>query len=322
VLACDVLLLYTIDAEDEALRAECAALVFAARTRMGATRHGGSAHIAITFREFADASDIVQVGCRVTGRSARRSALLVCRQRDFRLCGGGPRCHDGAASRTRLRERDALRALCLAPRPVPEIAAMTGLSSFFSVLAPVAEPPQVQRWRALIADGATLTLRLWCDEEDSFAYLDVSDGAAIHDRVDWELALDDGLVQLGVRAADWKIEAERFELRLFHGFDALPTASSLGFFRTVLVDELRRIASPNVAEVLAEIQRPAPSKDTIAYIYCRDEIRAVIARRASELATDLSYSQAEAEPVLDRALALYLNERFFAGKRRLLGFLA
>jgi adenosylhomocysteine nucleosidase len=121
--SCDVLILVAIKAELEALRSVCTDLgvaferkqwdplgeyfdlgtvgadrVFAARTKMGAIRHEGSAYKAILFQRAAQATSIIQIGMAfgVDPKHQHHGDVLVARSmfpyddRTIRMAGGHP----------------------------------------------------------------------------------------------------------------------------------------------------------------------------------------------------------------------------------------
>jgi hypothetical protein len=142
------------------------------------------------------------------------------------------------------------------------------------------------------------------------------------DDTEWSQALDDVLVRWGVRAQDVPSEALRFMLRLREAFDPTEGRFGSGFFNSNLVEQVKTgpfAVHPQVADVLKEIRARELSERGHSYQKCQEMIHDVIRGRAIELMNSLGYTRDEAQEILARALAQYLDERFSVTNRRTLG---
>lgn len=142
------------------------------------------------------------------------------------------------------------------------------------------------------------------------------------DDSEWNHEDDNVLVRWRVRAIDASNEALRFSLRLYEAFVNVEASFGSGFFNSNLVEQVKTgpfAAHPQVADVLKEIRARELSERGHSYQKCQEMIHDVIRGRAIELMNSLGYTRDEAQEILARALAQYLDERFSVTNRRTLG---
>jgi len=141
--------------------------------------------------------------------------------------------------------------------------------------------------------------------------------------VEWELEIHSGLVPLGARAVDPRVEARRYALVLHDRFKPIERRYGDGYFNTVLLQVLADAgldASPAVAQVLGSVHRGgmvAPSEHASA---CATRIRIVLQTVSIELVGALDYTEDDAIAIVGGALAEFLDRRFSVSTRRELGW--
>ena len=140
---------------------------------------------------------------------------------------------------------------------------------------------------------------------------------------DWSAELNSGLIQMEIRAEDDKTEAFRFALTLRDSMEDIEKRHGNGFFNSVLVDLLRESGldeDKDIREMLDEAV-VNPTNRSGGYEICRDSIALAIRGRAKELTGPLGYNEAEAKAILNKAIAMYIDDRFSVTSRRQMGFL-
>jgi hypothetical protein len=145
--------------------------------------------------------------------------------------------------------------------------------------------------------------------------------------VAWDDDLNTGLIQLGVRSINPDRESERFALGLRGALRKAEREFGDGYLDGVLVEfitdsDLTR--HPEIAEILQHAHAVPPyrkGKAPARYDLCREMIADAISGRAHELKEKLGYPEEEAKPILVKALARYLDDRFSVSNRRRLGLL-
>lgn len=152
------------------------------------------------------------------------------------------------------------------------------------------------------------------------------DGAPVQPQeTAWEDVLNEGLVHLGVQAVSKENEAERFSLMFQSAFEPIDARVGETYFSAVLLELVRGgpfSQGPHVAKVLAKIGRDGRPNQGTSWEDSRERIENAIAGLAHAL-TDgeqLHYAQADAEEILEVALAAYLDERFSVTNRDLMGW--
>jgi hypothetical protein len=143
-------------------------------------------------------------------------------------------------------------------------------------------------------------------------------------KIDWEDVVNEGLLHLQVRAVDADNEAQRFALWLQSMFASVEGHFSESFFSAVLPEVVAEGPFANgssVSRMLGRIRRQRTLHEK-AWQECREMIDNVLAGRWEELTSAdlLNYSDPEADPILEKALALYLDEYFNISNRDLLGW--
>jgi hypothetical protein len=143
-------------------------------------------------------------------------------------------------------------------------------------------------------------------------------------KVDWEDVVNEGLLHLQVKAVNTDNEAQRFALWLQSRFTSVEGHFNESFFSAILPEAVAEgpfAKGSNVSRMLGRIGRQRTLKEK-AWQECREMIDNVLAGRWSELtsAALLNYPDPEADPILEKALALYLDEYFNISNRDLLGW--
>jgi hypothetical protein len=143
-------------------------------------------------------------------------------------------------------------------------------------------------------------------------------------KINWEDAVNEGLLHLKVKAIDADNEAQRFALWLQSRFASVEGHFNESFFSAVLPEAVADgpfAKGSNVSRMLDRI-RPRRTLREGSWQECREMIDNVLAGRWDELTSSdlLNYSDPEAEPIMEEALALYLDEYFNISNRDLLGF--
>jgi hypothetical protein len=180
--------------------------------------------------------------------------------------------------------------------------------------------PRVVRWQRLRADGRMLRLqvhRKWDGLTFAPARLFVTaqesdTDPGLLDEVLWEDELNQGLVELGVRAEDPKQEITRYALAFRSAFDPIKLRHGQDFIRAVTVEYLRESIlgeQPTLKGVLDQIHTNKTSQGK-SHEQAVDAIENIVKTKAHELKTKLKYGQDEAVTILSGALAQYLDEIF------------
>ena len=139
------------------------------------------------------------------------------------------------------------------------------------------------------------------------------------DEVLWEDELNQGLVDLGVKAISADNEATRYCLALKSALEPVSLRHGQDFVRIVLVLDLRGRAlgaNPALANVLRQVRVNSPYRGP-DYDQASEAVAGILRSKASELTGKLKYPRAEAEDVLAAALALYIDEIFHLRARSL-----
>lgn len=140
---------------------------------------------------------------------------------------------------------------------------------------------------------------------------------------DWDDELNSALIGEGVRAASLPQEAERFALGLRAALRKVERRYGDGYLNAVLIDLIDESAlskDGEIAEVRRFIKTNSPERNSRTYSDCREAIASEIGGRAVELREKLQYGPDELKAVMEKALALYLDERFSVTRRRTLGW--
>jgi hypothetical protein len=143
-------------------------------------------------------------------------------------------------------------------------------------------------------------------------------------KIDWEDVVNEGLLHLQVKAVDADNEAQRFALWLQSGFASVEGHFRESFFSAVLAEAVAEgpfATGSKVSRVLGRIRQQRTTREG-SWQECREMIDNVLAGRWEELTSPdlLNYPDAEADLILEEALALYLDEYFNISNRDLLGW--
>lgn len=143
-------------------------------------------------------------------------------------------------------------------------------------------------------------------------------------KIDWEDVVNEGLLHLQVKTVDADNEARRFALWLQSRFASVEGHFGESFFSAVLPEAVAHgpfANGSNISRMLDRI-RPRRTLREESLQECRDMIDNVLAGCWEDLTSPdlLGYPAPEAEPILEEALALYLDEYFNISNRDLLGW--
>lgn len=208
---------------------------------------------------------------------------------------------------------------------------MTTLDDYFRRLTHSLSHPQLRNWKARLEDSGTdATLEVFRPESmlgQSQAEMNVQftkDGNLLPlETVPWDDDLNDGLIQLKVKATNPDQEAERFALGLRAAMRKAEREAGDGYFNSILVERIHDSDLPQfseIAEVLKHVHTNRPHQGR-SYHRIRELIDDAIGGRATELTNSLEYPEADAKQILVSALARYLDQRFSVSNRRWLGLL-
>jgi hypothetical protein len=187
--------------------------------------------------------------------------------------------------------------------------------------------PRLRRWQALKSAGYAFDLTLhrkWDGLTFSPARMFVTfktnaDDPGIQDEALWEDELNEGLVELGVRASDLPNEIVRYALAFKSAFEPVSLRHGQDYLRSVLVEILREsfLAShPKLKIALDQIyaNKAYQGRD---YDQATAAVEGIIVAKAHELKVKLGYEEVVAVDILGSALAQYLDEIFHISARRM-----
>lgn len=140
----------------------------------------------------------------------------------------------------------------------------------------------------------------------------------------WDEDLNAGLISLAIKAVDAEQEAQRFALALRGHMRKIEREFGDGYFSAVFVEFLRGMdvaTDPVLSSVLSHTRHVVPPHPSKSENYCREKIASEIRNRYVELTDDLKYTEAVAQKILVKMLALYLDDRFSVSSRRRMGLL-
>lgn len=194
--------------------------------------------------------------------------------------------------------------------------------------------PLFRYWQGVKADPSVADVRmeLYRPKEGlvyrpADIYLHVTRADGRHDplqKIDWEDVVNEGLLHLRIRAIDADNEARRFALWLQSRFASVEGHSGESFFSAVLREAVVEGPFANGSHVSRMLERITTHRTLRerSWQECREMIDNVLAERWEELTSPdlLNYPDPEADPILEKALALYLDEYFNISNRALLGW--
>ncbi len=142
-------------------------------------------------------------------------------------------------------------------------------------------------------------------------------------QVEWDDAVNAGMVELGIRATDLQQEGERFAFGIRAALRPAERKYGDGYLSAVVVELLDGsdlFRGGEIAEV-RQFVRITPPERSKSYDACRDLVASEISGRAVELRENLKYDVESIKTVMTKALAIYLDERFSVSSRRKFGLL-
>lgn len=207
---------------------------------------------------------------------------------------------------------------------------MTKLTDFFGHTTEFVHP-RLRSWKhRLSKDGTTAVLEVYVSAKDfgqtlPEMNLQFSQNGNLSplETFPWDDDLNSGLIQLQVKCVTPDNEAQRFSLGLRAALRKAEREFGDGYFNSVLVELLQDsdlTARNEIKDVLKHIPALKPHQGK-SYHLCREMISDAIAGRAKELTASLRYSQDEAQDILVKTIAHYLDDRFSVSSRRRLGLL-
>lgn len=195
--------------------------------------------------------------------------------------------------------------------------------------------PLFRHWKRIRDRGDLLRLEVYRPREGlSFAptrlyvYAAAADGSPKTEPVEygWDPVANAALIRLQGRCSDPSQEAMRFALMARHVFEPIEVRVGESYFNAVLLELLRSeqysSSLPELAKMLGEVSREYSPQKGEAYDATVEEIQNAIAELSADLVKEdrLGYSPTEADPILDDALAQYVDERFNITNRKMMGW--
>jgi hypothetical protein len=140
----------------------------------------------------------------------------------------------------------------------------------------------------------------------------------------WDAELNDALLGRKIRATDESNEIQRFGLGLDAALQHPENRYGDGFFSAVLmlvVDQRPFAQMEAVGEIRPYVSTNRPYEGGHSVEDCSVMIQAALQDRWLELRRNLGYDKTDAERILAKAIAYYLDERFSITDGRKLGWL-
>ena len=197
----------------------------------------------------------------------------------------------------------------------PDEAALPPVVQYCKTRRKAGDKIEVELYRPDAAgdvSGTQLVIHRWAGEEQQ---------API--QIEWDDGVNNGLVDLGIRALNLDQESERFTLALRAALRKVERKYGDGYLNAVLVDlidESELSKNGALAEVRRYVQTNPPERGR-SYQACRELIANEISGRAVELREKLKYKPDEIKTAMTKALSIYLDERFSVTSRRSFGLL-
>lgn len=111
-------------------------------------------------------------------------------------------------------------------------------------------------------------------------------------------------------------EVQRAATLLHERFDAISSEFGDDSFESVLLHEVRHLAPPNASRKISNTLAEKDGMDE-RWERARRDVRHVVVDLLRFLADDLGYEPVRSGDILDRALAMYLDERFHISMTRM-----
>jgi hypothetical protein len=204
---------------------------------------------------------------------------------------------------------------------------MSGLEDLFTKAK--LDHPKLRAWSADLAAGAAASLEVRRARDGitvgpPILHIELTwpDGRVQSDHAEWELGLDEALVERGIRARTLSAEAERTCVRMKGLFRPIAIRYGDHYFNSVLVAVLHEMnvsKSVEVQDILDQISVDTPHKGTL-FEDCREDIIAVLADVLGSLHEALMYSKDESIDIVTAALVRFLDDRFSVTSRQILGW--
>lgn len=208
---------------------------------------------------------------------------------------------------------------------------MNELDQMLDPPAETALPPQVRYWKSRLEAGDELQLEVHRPEAEigmvptELVVLRWEKGEEQQpEQFQWDDELNGSLIGLGVKAKDIQQEAIRFSLGIRAALRKVERKYGDGYLNAVLVDLLDEsdlCRNGEIAEVRKYVHTNSPDRGSRSYKECRDLIANEIGGQAVELRDKLKYLPEEVKAIMEKALAIYLDERFSVSSRRQFGLL-
>lgn len=209
------------------------------------------------------------------------------------------------------------------------MTAKSARKDLFRVDGPMVHP-RLRRWQKMCSSGYLLDLevyRKWDGLTFSPAKIfvtvkQVSTDPGVIEELLWDDEINQGLVNLGVKARDRDNEVIRYTLALKSAFEPVSLRHGQDWLKSLLVEFLRE---HDVASDLIEVSQLGTVLKAIridrtyrgaARTQALEAIEAIVQAKAVELTARLKYSRKVAINVLARALAQYLDEIFHISTRQ------
>jgi hypothetical protein len=173
-----------------------------------------------------------------------------------------------------------------------EMRQMSNIDDFFAGPSGPSDP-RLRDWKRRIEAGASANLELY-HPAASFGlsptkmvvhFADYGKSQPIEE-VDWDEQLNEGLIQLHIRAVGHEQESERFAMGLRDGLRSVEREFGNGYFNAVLLDLVVKSHLndyPEIAEVLKFTYHDKTDRSSRSYQRCREAIALGISARAKEL---------------------------------------
>lgn len=187
-----------------------------------------------------------------------------------------------------------------------------------SAVTPAPDDPHVRRLRDRLSAGARV-MRVDLVEREPPVYLvllerlrELSEQRVPHSPAFTRWALSEG-----VKMADKDGEVQRFRLILDAAFKQIEFEIGADYFGHVLRERVKMLAPPHAAAMAGKVATYGTEEGRVKDRAFRDLDNALRARCA-ELTGSLKYTEKEAADILDRALAVWIDERSHITLRELL----
>lgn len=196
--------------------------------------------------------------------------------------------------------------------------------------------PRFKLWRKDIQDikGKGGSPQIWIERNaDVLGFkpakivLDLldKDGVMVRRDVDdWDIDLNQALVNIELKAGDKDNESVRLLLALTDTLSKVEVRFGDGYFSAVFIDLIKEIdfsEYPKVGEIIKFSTALNPDKNSRNYSDCRNMIEAALHKEIGDLRDKLKYEENDVNNIFVDALVQFVDERFSVTNRRRLGLL-